>query len=576
MNSASPNTATAKPGRLARLDTILDRVLDAAPVGMVVCDLSGVVLYSNPAIKAMLGHSAALTIGGKLTDLVRDDAEGENAVTLHVQRLIRGEVGSYRGEYQVRHADGAQVWVMLAISLLRADFVEGTECLILQMTSIERQKAAEAALAASESRLNFALESARQGVWDHDIVNDTMYYSRMWRVMRGIPAGEPVSGDQEEWLSRVHPDDVPYLLENVPRQDRGDDNFDSLEYRERKRDGSYVWILSRGRPVEWDENGKPTRTLGTDTDITRLKTAEIELAAEKERLRVTLESIADGMISTDAEGKVILMNSAAELLTGVNSAEALGRPVRDIFPLFNGETGQRQDCVVGRCLTSGNVTVVDGDMVLVGPNGIERDIRCTAAPVKAQSGRLDGAVLVFQDVTQSRAMQRELAHSAAHDDLTGLPNRAAFERALSAAIGSARGGQTTHCLLYIDLDRFKPVNDSAGHAAGDALLRQIGQTIRGSCRRHDLAARIGGDEFAVLLLDCPLASGKALADKIVRSIGALLFDWAGRTYRVGASVGVTTITSTPASTLGFMGEADAACYAAKARGRGTAVVFQTL
>lgn len=576
MNSVSPIVANSEPSRLLRLEAILDRVLDAAPIGMVVCDLAGTVLYANPAIKAMLGQTAALTIGGRLTDLVRDDGEGDTTVALHVQRLIRGETGSYRGEYRVSHADGSLIWVMLAISLLRRDLADGGDCLILQMTSIERQKAAEAALAFSESRLAFALESARQGVWDHDIVNDTMYYSRMWRVMRGIPPEEEVDGDQEKWLSRIHPDDVQTIRDNVARQDRGEDDFDALEYRERRRDGSYVWILSRGKPVEWDENGTPTRTLGTDTDITRLKAAELELAAEKERLRVTLEAIADGMISTDADGRVIFMNSAAELLTGVSSSDGLGRPVRDVFPLSSGETHERLPCPVTQCLATSEVAYIDGDVVLIGPNGVERDIRCTASPVMAGERGLSGVVLVFQDVTQSRAMQRELAHSAAHDDLTGLPNRAAFERALNAAIASARSTQSTHCLLYLDLDRFKPVNDTAGHAAGDALLRQIAQTIRGSCRRNDLAARIGGDEFAVLLLDCPMASGKALADKIVRAIGALLFDWAGRTYRVGVSVGMTVITDVPASPLGFMGEADAACYAAKARGRGTAVVFQSL
>lgn len=170
-------------------------------------------------------------------------------------------------------------------------------------------------------------------------------------------------------------------------------------------------------------------------------------------------------------------------------------------------------------------------------------------------------------------MQRQLAHSAAHDDLTGLPNRASFERALSAAIASARHGQRQHSLIYLDLDRFKPVNDTAGHAAGDALLKQVAQTIRGVCRSHDLAARIGGDEFAIILEDCPIAHGQVVAEKIVRAVGALAFTWTGRDYSIGASAGVTIIGSRPASPLGFTGEADAACYAAKARGRACVVAF---
>jgi len=557
--------------RFAPVDAMLLRIVDHAAVGMVVCDMTGQVVYANQAFHTILGHAGtALAI----LDLVH--ADDNSAGPQQLQRLMRGEADEYRGEHRFRHADGHPLWVAVAASVLRDDAPDAPHYLIVQLTSIERQKQAEAALAYSESRWNHALESAGQGVWDHDIRTDSMFYSRMWRIMRGIPPDEAVDGDQQKWLARIHPDDLPHVLANVKRQDLGDESFDALEYRERKRDGSYVWILSRGKPVEWDAAGHPVRTLGTDTDITRLKTIELELAAEKERLRVTLEAIADGMISTDAEGNIVFINPAAQVLTGYSSQAALGRPVRDIFALFAGDSGERQPCPVAQCLATDTATHIEDDMVLIGPTGIEREIRCTASPVKTDGHKPDGAVLVFQDVTQSRAMQRQLAHSANHDDLTGLPNRAAFDRALNAAIAGTAGGQHQHCLLYVDLDRFKPVNDTAGHAAGDALLRQVAQTIRGSCRQHDLAARIGGDEFAVLLLDCPASGGKLIADKIVRAIGALLFDWAGQTYRISASIGVTVVTARPSSSLGFMGEADAACYAAKAVGRGAARLFSEL
>ena len=569
-------TKTAAPTilRFERIGSMLAKIVDNAAVGMVVSEMDGRMVYANRAFVDLLGHRIDEASNASILELIHadDSAAARQRLTL----LMRGEAGEYRGEHRFRHADGGPLWVMVAASVLRSDTTGAPLYLITQLTSIELQKKAEEALAHSESRWNFALESARQGVWDHDIRTDSMFYSRMWRVMRGIPPDEEVDGDQQKWLSRIHPDDLQYVIDNVDRQDRGDADFDALEYRERRRDGSYVWILSRGKPVEWDENGNATRTLGTDTDITRLKTIELELAAEKERLRVTLDSIADGMISTDQNGRVVLMNPAAELLTGYASGDAVGKEVRAIFTLRDGVTGEVQDCPVAICLATEQPAHLDDDMILVGKSGTERDIRCTAAPVRTPVGKLTGAVLVFQDVTQSRAMQRELAHSATHDDLTGLPNRAAFERALNGAIGSARDGNRSHCLLYIDLDRFKPVNDNAGHAAGDALLKQVAQTIRGSCRSHDVAARIGGDEFAVLLSDCPAEVGQRIAEKVVRAIGALAFGWAGRTYHIGASVGLTMVTDQPASPLGFMGEADAACYAAKARGRGIAVAFRDL
>ena len=552
---------------------MLARVVENAAVGMVVSEMSGRMVYANKAFTSLLGYRIDEYGAQDVLDIMHPDDVA--LARLQLQRLMRGEVDDYRGEHRFCRADGEHIWVSVAASLLRDDAENSPLYLITQITNIELQKEAEAALAHSESRLNFALESARQGVWDHDIVNGTMFYSRMWRIMRAIPPDAEVEGDQQKWLARIHPDDVDYVRNNVHRQDEGDPSFDSLEYRELTADGRYVWILSRGKPVEWDEHGKPTRTLGTDTDITKLKTVEQELASEKERLRVTLDSIADGMISTDETGRIVFMNPAAELLTGWRSADAVGEEVRAIFVVRDGATGEIQPCPVAICLGTDVAVQLDDEMILVGKTGVERDIRCTAAPLKTPSGMLNGAVLVFQDVTQSRAMQRELAHSATHDDLTGLPNRAAFERALTSAIVSARDGRQ-HCLLYIDLDRFKPVNDNAGHAAGDALLKQVAQTIRGCCRSHDVAARIGGDEFAVLLNDCPSDGGQRLADKIVRAIGALAFSWAGRTYHIGASVGITSISDQPSSPLGFMGEADAACYAAKARGRGIAVQFRDL
>ncbi|MGV8954249.1 MAG: diguanylate cyclase domain-containing protein [Cypionkella sp.] len=554
--------------------TTLAKIIDNAAIGMIIAGMDGQLRYSNRAFNDMMGYSAEGRPDLNIVDLVHEEDAG--VARLHLARLMRGEIDEYNGEHRFCQSDGMALWVGMAVSVYLDNDTRLPQHLIVQLANIERQKRAEEALTYSESRWNYALESAGQGVWDHNVAADTMFYSRMWRIMRGIPPDEPVPQDHlSEWLSRIHPDDLGQVTANMLRQDKGEADFEGLEYRERRRDGSYVWILSRGKPVEWDAEGNATRTLGTDTDITRLKTVEAELAAEKERLRITLESIGDGMISSDAQGRILFMNAAAQAMTGFSASAAKGQAVRDIFVLRNETTGETEECPVAICLAQEGPVHIDDNAVLVGHDGIDRDVRCSAAPVRDSNG-LVGSVLVFQDVTQTRAMQRQLTHSASHDDLTGLPNRAAFDRALNGAIASARDGKGKHGLLYIDLDRFKPVNDTAGHAAGDALLKQVAETLRGCCRDSDMAARIGGDEFALLLRDCQPASAKATADRAVRAISALAFNWAGRTYRIGASIGVTTVGSAPASPLGFMGEADAACYAAKARGRSIAVTFSEL
>lgn len=546
-------------------------ILDAAPVGMLLVGFDGAILYSNRAFSDMIGYVPAGEHPFPLLDAVHP-ADGI-ALRLQFERLVRGEARSWRGEHRFRHRDQSPLWVMVAANVVTGE--DGApDMVIVQLTSIELQKKAEEALVYSESRWNSALESARQGVWDYDLRRDRMFYSRMWRVLRGIPDDEEIGAEHDlNWLGRIHPDDQDRVAAAGKKQGQGEAGYDTLEYRERTRDGHYIWILSRGRPIEWDENGTVLRAVGTDTDITHLKTVEQELASEKERLRVTLQSIADGMISADAEGRVEFMNAAAEQLTGLSEAEAQGMRVCDVFRLRSEASGHAMTCPVATCFDTGIPVRIEDDAVLLHHAGSHRDIRCTAAPVLGDGGRIAGAVLVFQDVTQSRALQRQLAHSASHDALTGLFNRGAFERSLDASTHAARSSGRESILIYVDLDHFKPVNDSAGHAAGDALLKQVAQTIRESCRTHDVVGRIGGDEFAILLEGCPAQRGIQVADTIVRAVSALVFVWAGRQYRIGASAGVTTVTVDPASPLGFMGEADAACYAAKASGRGRAVTF---
>lgn len=574
MGEIRPSSTVHHPAIPALRNTgLMARVLDAAPLGMLLVGLDGTIVYSNRAFADMVGYVPAAEHAFLLLDMV--DPDERLALRLQFERLVRGEVRSWRGEYRFRHQRRSELPVM--ISANRLDSGDGEHpIVILQLTDIELQKKAEEALVHSDARWNSALESARQGVWEHDIRTDTMFYSRMWRLMRGMAPDAEVDGNQESWLARIHPDDRAFIRANITRQDEGDDLFDAFEYRERIQDGSYIWILSRGRPIEWDENGAALRTIGTDTDITRLKTAEQELAAEKERLHITLQSIADGVISADAAGRVEFMNPAAEHLTGMCAAEARGRPVSEVFRLRNDVTGAPMACPVSACLEQGQPVRVEDDAVLSCRECEARDIRCTAAPVPGADGEIAGAVLVFQDVTQSRTLQRQLAHTAAHDALTGLVNRAGFEKALEAAIAAVRVSGRASSLIYIDLDHFKPVNDTAGHAAGDALLRQVAQTIRESCRAHDVVGRIGGDEFAVLLEFCPAESGLEVAGKIVRAIGALIFTWAGRQYRIGASAGLAMVTMDSTSPLGHMGEADAACYAAKAAGRGRAVAFSDM
>jgi diguanylate cyclase (GGDEF)-like protein len=195
------------------------------------------------------------------------------------------------------------------------------------------------------------------------------------------------------------------------------------------------------------------------------------------------------------------------------------------------------------------------------------DIGLSAAPVRSGETIL-GSVVVFNDLTKINADRRKVARSALHDGLTGLPNRGAFIEKLAVALTEARDEGRTHALCFIDLDRFKLVNDRAGHAAGDALLSHVAKIIALGCSSKDVPARLGGDEFAVLIRDCTASDAEKTASEIVHAIGDIEFRWETQLFRIGASIGATMITDASTCLEDMLNEADQACYRAKHSGRG--------
>ncbi len=542
----------------------LPATFDGANTAVASFDEQGAVLYFNEPMKALsisLGHDDISF--GHLSPVDRT-----TSASIEFERFRAGRTDRLRIAYQLRRANGQPYWADLSARRIVIE-PDQTSLTLFQIVDITAEKEASF----NEARWEAALGAARQGVWDHDTRRGTVTYSRMWRRMRGIGENEEVDGQRELWLERLHPEDRKRIESVVDKQAFGEDGYDILEYRERHRDGHYVWILSRGKPIEWDENGVAVRSVGTDTDITHIKAMEAELALEKERLSVTLQSIADGVISTDVSGRIIFMNTAAEKMTGWTSDEALGCPIETIYDSRLETDTNLSSGLMQKCLKRGTVVKAVDYALLKGKRGRSRYVREIASPVLGKDGAINGAVMVFRDATHRRKLMRELEYTASHDSLTGLSNRAAFETKLDASVASARPNQDNHALCLIDLDNFKSVNDSAGHAAGDALLVNVAKLLHASCRDGDFVARLGGDEFAIILDDCSLKTARAIAQEIVRKIAEMRFGWQGDTFRIGASVGIAAIDGTNDRALDFYRNADNACYAAKRNGRGCVVVF---
>ena len=301
------------------------------------------------------------------------------------------------------------------------------------------------------------------------------------------------------------------------------------------------------------------------------KLALAETMMEKERAQITLHSIGEAVITTDNQGCIDYMNPVAEALTGWRYHQTMGLSMEAVLHLEDEESGEVIPDPARRCLAERRVIRPKTDNVLISRSGERRWIQGTAAPMIDAQGSSIGVVLVFNDVSESRDAQKIMVHQATHDPLTGLVNRGEFEQRLDRALSSARDFESTHALLFLDLDQFKIVNDSAGHEAGDELLRQVSALLAGQLlRRRDTLGRLGGDEFAVLLENCPLTKAGEVAEMLINAIREYRFVWDQKTYRVGVSIGIVPIRAESVSRKQLMHDADQACYVAKDLGRGCA------
>jgi diguanylate cyclase (GGDEF)-like protein/PAS domain S-box-containing protein len=343
-----------------------------------------------------------------------------------------------------------------------------------------------------------------------------------------------------------------------------------FEIEVRRRDGSTYPVEAR---VQLTEAFGRRAFMLTAIDITARRAAEEALFREKELAQVTLESIGDAMITTDAQGRVTYLNPVAQSLTGWSSAEARGQGAEKVFRIVHeGDDGEAES-PIDRVLREGTLTGLASDVALIARDGRRIAVEDSAAPIRARDGSLVGAVLVFRDVSHARSLARHLTWQASHDALTELVNRREFERVARRLFESARTQSLSHSVIYIDLDQFKVVNDTCGHLAGDALLKQLAGLLPSVLRRSDTLARLGGDEFGVLLEACDLPQAARIAEQLLATIRAFRFQWCGRLFSVSASIGIAPMNAASPDLEGVLSAADTACFLAKDKGRNQVQVF---
>jgi diguanylate cyclase (GGDEF)-like protein/PAS domain S-box-containing protein len=438
----------------------------------------------------------------------------------------------------------------------------------LARIAIERRRS-EDALRESEGRFRGLFENVVEGVYQVTMDGYLLSANPALIAMLGYASLEELRAIGSTEALFANPENRRALLEKLKR----DGKLVEAECELRRRDGSIITITENAR-LNRDERGQAIGFEGTLTDITERKRAEQQFYEEKERAEVTLQSIADAVITTDRAGTVDYINPIAEKLTGWASDEACGRNVTEIVKLVKDGSHEAVEDPVSLALASGDPIHLADQTALVSRRGLEVPIQATVAPIRDRAGQTAGAVIVFSDVSRERRMKRLLSYQAAHDALTGLINRREFESRLSSAIESARADKAIrHAMIYVDLDQFKVVNDTCGHPAGDQLLRHVTGILQTRVRANDVLARLGGDEFGVLLEHCTPDQALRIADSLRQAIHDLRFQWGSNTMQIGASIGIVEIDQKTESVATLLSAADIACYSAKDGGRNRVQVY---
>jgi len=498
----------------------------------------------------------------------RADQSGDAAAWHHlgigsvllIGYFIEGRAAGVLGIAGARARENWEVQLHLLMKLVGSSLATG-----LERIEIQRH------LRDLEERNELALYSANDGLWDFDTLNNRVYLSPRWKAMLGYDEADV--GHAPDWRTLVHSDDMSRVQAAIRDHVAGKTPIFESMHRMRHATGEWRWVISRAK-AKVDDKGRLLRLVGVELDITERKLYEEALFREKESAQITLQSIGDGVITTDAKGVIDYLNPVAEALTGWRLEDSQGRAIEEIFRAFHEETCEPLENPLAVAIRRTRSIKSVRPMLLIRRDGNEIYVESTASPIRDGSGAVSGGVLVFHDVSEARELNRRLSYHASHDVLTGLVNRREFENRMERALKSARARETSYALCCLDLDQFKIVNDTCGHSAGDALLGQVGALLKSKVRWRDTLARLGGDEFGILLESCSLDEAMRTAEALREAVKNFKFTWEERTFRLGASIGVVPISADNADVASVLSAADSACQAAKEAGRNRVHSFE--
>ena len=503
-----------------------------------------------------LGYARDEVIGCKVVDFLTAESR-RHALEIAMPECFATGV-CLDLEYQMVTKTGDTIDVLLSASV-EYDLAGKVERVLAVIVDVTERNRIVAALEASESRFQAFMNNSPNLAFVKEADSGRMVYiNRPFETFFQVSKADILGKTDFDWLpfevaqqtkrhdcEVIEADKPLRLTESVP-----------------DREGiTHEWMV-----LKFPFHDSTNRLLigGIAVNVDEQKRLERQLYQEKELAQVTLHSIGDAVITTDAQGLITYLNPVAEQLTGWTQSESQGHPLSTVFVILNEYTRETVESPVMQVLRKGMIVGLANHTILIAKDGTERGIEDSAAPIRDRDRTLIGTVLVFHDVTETRQLTHQLVWQAGHDELTQLVNRRQFEQELSEML---RPREKHGVLCYLDLDQFKLINDSCGHAAGDQLLQQIADILSQQVRGSDTVARLGGDEFVILLRQCSLTFAHRITSLMCQSIQALRFVWEDRAFSVGASIGIVEITSDSHDMSEMIAAADAACYIAKAAGR---------
>ena len=418
----------------------------------------------------------------------------------------------------------------------------------------------------SEERLKLALQGNQDGLWDYNPLTGYSFYSSRWKEMLGYQE-EEIPHRFEEWVRRIHPEDREKTLEDFRKHLDGETPTYENEHRVLCKNGEYKWIHTRGMVLERNAKGIPRRILGTHTDIDSRKRNEAELR----RFSLAVEQSPSGILMTDMQGTILYVNASFERITGYSREEALGKNPRIL------KSGQ-QDPETYQKLWEAIKKEGEwrGELINRRKDGSEIWVRTSISSVTDSSGIVTSYLGIQEDITDLKNKEKELEILATTDELTGLCNRRRFmEKAREELKRCKRYGHPMGFVMF-DIDHFKKVNDTYGHDAGDKVLRELASLVKGNLRETDVAGRLGGEEFGILLVETAASEAIQTIERLRQILEKTpLCLKQEKPLHITASFGISVCseTSSAKDVNSLLKEADQAMYHAKEKGRNKVAFF---